>query len=84
MQQPKAATSTPALTPSANPGAESGVVAPTATGRPVFGATMESTSQSGAGPAVPIGNSSVAASEALAHQILAYLKIERPAAAAER
>ena len=27
---------------------------------------------------------SVAASEALAHQILAYLKIERPAAAAER
>lgn len=32
------------------------VVAPGATGTPVFGVTMESTSQAGTGPAVPVGN----------------------------
>jgi TonB family protein len=47
----------PAISPSPTPGAETGVVAPTG-GRPVFGATMESTSSGGAGPAVPIGNTS--------------------------
>lgn len=35
---------------------ERAVVAPGATGTPVFGVTMESTSQAGSGPAMPVGN----------------------------
>ncbi|MBK9031927.1 MAG: TonB family protein [Myxococcales bacterium] len=53
-----AAPAPPTSTPSATPGAESGAIVPGAAGPPVFGATMESTSQGGTGPAVPIGNSS--------------------------
>lgn len=38
------------------PIAEHAVVAPEATAPPVFGVTMESTSQGGTGPALPVGN----------------------------
>lgn len=38
------------------PVAEHAVVAPEASGPPVFGVTMESTSQGGRGPAMPVGN----------------------------